>query len=195
MTKALRSQAQLLIDQGLTAPADSAAFKTAAALRAKAATGRALSDFELGALHAENAAALKAPYAAKLAEDIVRESLEQTGNAAQSAGEKSALRPIEQYLPDGPKRSITEVDRAVKIALGDADVQGFQGYAEGAGDFTNKNIAGTNYNKTKPTQDWIDMDEVNRYAQRLKAGEKLPPILVYEAGISLTDIIDLLQVK
>jgi len=38
------------------------------------------------------------------------------------------------------------------------------------------NIVGTDHNAFRPTQDWIDMNQVNYYADRLRAGETVKPI-------------------
>jgi len=49
-------------------------------------------------------------------------------------------------------------------------------------ELTGKNIVGTDYDRVKPTQDWINMKEVDNYAAKLRAGEILDPIEIYEVA-------------
>ena len=44
----------------------------------------------------------------------------------------------------------------------------------------NCDIVGTTHNAVRPTQDWIDPNQVDIYAARLRAGERLPPIDVQQ---------------
>jgi len=53
-------------------------------------------------------------------------------------------------------------------------VQGIGQIQQGAS--VGKNIVGTNFNAVRPTQDWINMSQVNSYVAKLKAGQTVRPI-------------------
>lgn len=43
-----------------------------------------------------------------------------------------------------------------------------------------RNVVGTNFSDIKPTQTVVNRAKVDEYVQKLKAGEKVDPIVVYE---------------
>ena len=53
-----------------------------------------------------------------------------------------------------------------------------------------QNIVGTNFNSVRPTQDWINMNQVNSYAARLRAGETVAAIEAVNVSGRGTYILD-----
>ena len=119
---------------------------------------------------------------------ITSEQSYQTGSSIELT--KAALSVAKNDLATSPHGIFEAVDRNLK---GMSELMGltvmFMGISpdalsagmyinsyNSAFESTGKNIVGTDFNEVKPTQDWIDMNQVNNYAVKLRAGETLPSI-------------------